>query len=288
MKYSNESKLVNQIEPLVSVCVPTFQHVKYIQECLDSILSQKTNFPYEILIGEDDSTDGTREICQNYAAANPNKIRLFLRCAEDKMVRNGRKTGRLNHLALYRSARGKYVCICDGDDFWVDSQKLQIQFDLLERYPNASLCITDTFIDGDPLVRPSGLPHEFCIYTPDQLNKKNYFGHISSWMMRNAMNELLENEVVMKANILDMVLFTFYKIRGNTIFVPKVTSVYNLNPNGVYRSRSSIQNHKTMIKMNWYLFYYLHKNPFQFIRTVGHSVKRYYINFIRPAKGIRV
>lgn len=283
MEYLGESKPINQIIPLVSVCVPTFQHVNYIKKCLDSILGQKTNFPYEILIGEDDSTDGTREVCLSYAEKNTDKIRLFLRREEDKLIRFGRKFGRLNHLALYRSARGKYVCICDGDDFWVDDQKLQLQVDLLEKYPDASLCITDTFIENDPIGRPSGLPDVFTIFTPDQLRKKNYFGHISSWMMRNAMSELLKSEVVIKASPLDMVVFTFYKIRGNTIYLPRLTSHYHLNPTGVFRSKSVKRNHKAMFEINWYLFYYLHKDPVQLFRSMVYSMKRYYFNFIKPA-----
>jgi glycosyltransferase involved in cell wall biosynthesis len=284
MEYLGNTKQVNQIEPLVSVCVPTFQHILYIQKCLDSILSQKTDFPFELIIGEDDSTDGTREICIRYAEQNQDKIRLFLRREEDKLILNGRKSGRLNHLGLYRSVRGKYVCICDGDDYWVDDQKLQIQVDMMEKYPDASLCITDTIIKGDSTGRPAGLPDDFRIFTPHDLRKKNYFGHISSWMMRNKMMELLSNDVVMKTEILDMVLFTFYKINGNTIYLPKITSVYNLNPNGIFRSKSSKQNHKVIMKINWYLFYHLHKNPVQFIRTLIFQMRRYFVNFIIPEK----
>jgi len=62
---------------MVSVCVQTYQHANYIKDCLDGILMQKTNFSFEILLGEDASTDGTREICKGYAQKYPDKIRLF-------------------------------------------------------------------------------------------------------------------------------------------------------------------------------------------------------------------
>ncbi|MBS1943526.1 MAG: glycosyltransferase, partial [Bacteroidetes bacterium] len=71
--------------PLVSVVVPTYQHVAYIEDCLNGILLQETTFPVEILIGEDESSDGTREICQRIAAAHPDRIRLFLRSRKDVM-----------------------------------------------------------------------------------------------------------------------------------------------------------------------------------------------------------
>jgi glycosyltransferase involved in cell wall biosynthesis len=72
-------KIVNSIKPTVSITVSTYQHVHYIQDCLNGILMQKTSFPIEILLGEDESTDGTRDICIDYAEKYPDKIRLFLR-----------------------------------------------------------------------------------------------------------------------------------------------------------------------------------------------------------------
>src|SRR6478735_1262142 len=84
--------------PLVSVCVQTYQHVNYIKECLDGILMQQTDFPFEVLLGEDQSTDGTREICIEYAQKYPDKIRLFLHHRENNIKINGRQTGKFNFL----------------------------------------------------------------------------------------------------------------------------------------------------------------------------------------------
>jgi glycosyltransferase involved in cell wall biosynthesis len=81
---------------IISVCVQTYQHVNFIRECLDSILMQETNFPFEILLGEDASTDGTREICIDYAEKYPDKIRLFLHHRENNIAINGSPTGRFN------------------------------------------------------------------------------------------------------------------------------------------------------------------------------------------------
>jgi glycosyltransferase involved in cell wall biosynthesis len=83
MEYLGEFKPINLIDPLVSVCIPAFQHEKYIAQCIESVLSQEADFPFEILIGEDDSTDGTRGICKKYAEEHPDRIRLFLRKSED-------------------------------------------------------------------------------------------------------------------------------------------------------------------------------------------------------------
>jgi len=121
-EYLGESKPVNKITPLVSVSVATYQHAPYIRECLDSILNQETNFPFEIIIGEDESVDGTREICIEYAEKFPDKIRLFLRDREISHLKdeNGKLIKRLNGIFTFglMSSRGKYIALCEGDDYW--------------------------------------------------------------------------------------------------------------------------------------------------------------------------
>ncbi len=122
--------------PLVSVCVQTYQHAGFIKGCLDGILMQKTDFPFEVLIGEDGSTDGTREICIEYAEEYPDKIRLFLHHRESNIHIGGRPTGRFNFLYNLFSANGKYIALLDGDDYWTDPLKLQRQVDFLEANPD--------------------------------------------------------------------------------------------------------------------------------------------------------
>ena len=116
--------------PLVSVCVPTYQHVRFIKSCLDGILMQETPFNFEILIGEDESTDGTRDICLEYAERFPGKIRLFLHKRENNIKVDGVPTGRFTFLYNLFSANGKYIALCDGDDYWKDPLKLQKQVEL--------------------------------------------------------------------------------------------------------------------------------------------------------------
>ena len=278
MEYLGDSKPVNLKVPLVSVCVATFQHFKFIEKCLQSILQQKTSFDYEILIGEDVSTDGTRELCIRYAEKHPDLIRLFLRDSQEKKSRKGKWIGKFNHLGLYGAARGKYVCFCDGDDHWVNENKLQLQVNALEAYPEASICITNTWIEGDKTGYPPGLPDRFTVFSTQEMKRKNYLGHISSWMVRNEMRVFLANPVLKRSSFMDMLVFTFYRMRGCTIYLPEVTSCYVLNPAGIYRSNTSKQNHLHMIRINWLLFYYLHKDPVHFLRSLGYQLKRYLAN----------
>lgn len=135
-----ESENIVSHNPLVSVCVATYQHSNYIRKCLDSILMQKTDFIFEILLGEDASTDGTRDICIEYAEKNINKIRLFLHHRENNISIEGCPTGRFNFIYNLYNTKGKYIAICEGDDYWTDPLKLQKQVDFLEDHPDYSVC----------------------------------------------------------------------------------------------------------------------------------------------------
>jgi glycosyltransferase involved in cell wall biosynthesis len=126
-------------EPMVSVHVSTYQHADFIRDCLDGVLRQETDFPFEIIIGEDESKDGTREICKEYADQYPDKIRLFLHRRENNIRIHGRPTGRFQATYSHFVARGKYLAICEGDDYWTDSQKLQKQVDYLEANEDCAL-----------------------------------------------------------------------------------------------------------------------------------------------------
>ncbi|MBU3822745.1 glycosyltransferase [Flavobacteriaceae bacterium XHP0103] len=128
------------LNPLVSVCVQTYQHVNYIKQCLDGILMQQTTFPFEIILGEDESSDGTRAICIDYANKYPDKIRLFLRSRKDVIYINGNPTGRYNLIENLKACRGKYIAMCEGDDYWTDPLKLQKQVDFLEANPDYAIC----------------------------------------------------------------------------------------------------------------------------------------------------
>lgn len=117
--------------PLVSVLVTPYNQKDYIRQTLDSILMQQCDFDFEIVIGEDCSTDGTREICQEYALRYPDHIVLCLNNSNKGLLNN--------YFDVFLKARGKYVADCGGDDYWLTNSKLQQQVDLLEAHPEVSL-----------------------------------------------------------------------------------------------------------------------------------------------------
>jgi hypothetical protein len=128
------------IAPRVSVRVLAYNHARFIRQALDGVLMQEASFPFEICIGEDDSSDGTREICREYAALNPEKIRLFLRSRRDVIRIGGRPTGRHNFIETLNECRGEYVALLDGDDYWTSPVKLQMQVDYLDAHPEIAVC----------------------------------------------------------------------------------------------------------------------------------------------------
>jgi len=117
--------------PMVSILVITYNQEAYIGKALDSLLMQECPFDYEILVGEDCSTDGTRNICLEYTRNNPDKIRLFLN-EKNKGLTN-------NYFDLLEQANGKYLADCGGDDYWLTEDRLKRQVELLEQHPDVSL-----------------------------------------------------------------------------------------------------------------------------------------------------
>lgn len=131
--------------PLVSICSITYNHAPYIRQCLDGFLMQKTNFKYEIIIHDDASTDGTAEIIKEYAEKYPNLIIPIYQ------TENQYSKGLRGFYArfVFPKAKGKYIALCDGDDYWVDSLKLQKQVDFLESNKSHVMCSHNFLVYND-------------------------------------------------------------------------------------------------------------------------------------------
>ena len=130
------------VQPLVSVSTITYNHEKFIVQCLEGILMQRTDFPFEAVVGEDCSTDRTREIVLAYAEKYPDKIRVITSEKNVGAVQNVQR--------VRRACRGKYLAFCEGDDYWIDPLKLQKQVNLLEAHPDITLCFHNAFVVREP------------------------------------------------------------------------------------------------------------------------------------------
>jgi glycosyltransferase involved in cell wall biosynthesis len=133
--------------PYVSVCLITYNQAPYIAGAIEGVLRQKTDFPFELVIGEDGSSDETARICLEYAKKFPDLIRLFCRSREDVLYVDGYPTSRNNFLKTFRACGGSYIAYCEGDDYWQDERKLQKQVDFLRSHPEYGMVhsVADVF-----------------------------------------------------------------------------------------------------------------------------------------------
>jgi glycosyltransferase involved in cell wall biosynthesis len=115
------------VQPTVSVCMISYNHGKFIAQAIESILSQEADFPIELIIGDDCSKDNTFEICEAYARKDP-RIKLLSREKNLGVMPNFSRT--------LQACTGKYVAVCEGDDYWTDPHKLAVQVAFLESHPN--------------------------------------------------------------------------------------------------------------------------------------------------------
>jgi glycosyltransferase involved in cell wall biosynthesis len=141
--------------PLVSVHIITYNQASYIAEALEGALRQQTDFGVEIVVGEDCSTDGTREIIRDYQRRYPERIRVITSERNVGIHANSLRTG--------EACRGKYLAFCEGDDYWTDPHKLHKQVHFLETHPGYSLCCHDVDIvcDGVRKISPADRYVEF-------------------------------------------------------------------------------------------------------------------------------
>ena len=236
-EYLGENKSVNNITPVVSVTVATYQHVNYIKECLDGILMQKTNFPIEIIIGEDGSTDGAQEICKEYAHAHTDKIRLFIR--DRKLSQYKDKDGsiqRFNGLWNRMSCRGKYIAFCEGDDYWTDPLKLQKQVDFLESHPDYVMCSHrfKQYMQKEGIYKDDwyGDISDGIVYDLDTLIHGGWYHHPLTVMFRS--DKLDIEEYSQYPYTMDAVLFFHLLKKGPGIMLNEDMAVYRIHSGGVW------------------------------------------------------
>lgn len=157
--------------PLVSICCLTFHHEEYVRDALEGFLKQKVDFRYEILIHDDASTDKTPDIIREYQKRYPDLIFPILQTENQYSRGITHASGAFN----FPRARGRYIAMCEGDDYWRDPDKLRLQVEYLESHPGCSLCFHSAAIlsvDGSvagSLVRPY---RKDCVVSPEQIIDK--------------------------------------------------------------------------------------------------------------------
>ena len=176
--------------PVVSVHMITYNHEHYIRRAIEGVMMQKTDFDFELVIGEDCSQDKTREICFECQKKYPDKIRVLW------WHENVSKFGG-NDRRVTTRCRGEFIAFCEGDDWWIDETKLQKQVNAMRKYPEVGLCFTDgysrslsgdwekswhdynfaTWFEPNIPIPSSTMAREFCLERP-KLGRNNAYPFI--------------------------------------------------------------------------------------------------------------
>lgn len=233
----------------ISVCIITYNQEKYIAQAIEGALFQQTNFDYELVVGEDCSTDCTKEIILSYQSRHPEKIRLLTTEQNLGMMENFTRA--------IEACQGQYIALCEGDDYWTDPCKLQKQVDFLDSNPEYSMCfhksVTANEINPDEggfvypaFTEDSDLTLEDILtsnpaFTASVVFKKKYLEPLPNWFQNSPFGDWAVYLLVSR----------FGKIR----YLNECMSVYRIHTGGVHSSQTysdsgEIKNLKKHIKFN--------------------------------------
>jgi len=227
--------ILNSNYPLVSISCTTYNHKNYIRDAIEGFLKQKAKFQFEILLHDDASTDGTNEIIKEYEHKYPDLI--FPVYQKENQYSKGVV---ISPTFNWPRARGKYIALCEGDDYWTDPYKLQKQVELLERRSDCSACFTNALVyneiintqrkfilnlkegilsDRDIFMKGGGLyPTASLVFRREAINYDDY---------RN-INELFGDEILIMALAMNNKIY----------FIDEITCVYRRWEGGVYSKNS--------------------------------------------------
>lgn len=234
--------------PKLSVCMITYNHENFIAQAIESVLMQEVNFDYEIVIGEDCSTDNTRNILLSYHNKFPDKIKLILH--------EHNVGGHENFIQTYKACKGEYLALLEGDDFWISPEKLQMQVDLMEKHPEFATCfhrVVAAVQDGDEyrimrsthddFYEASGKRH----FTLKDFLDFNFIPTGSTLFRNNLIKEF--PSWIYDVTQVDWALQILYAQHGDIILIDELIGAYRIHPNGVWTSRDRYERNIERIKI---------------------------------------
>ncbi|MFB5700132.1 glycosyltransferase family 2 protein [Acinetobacter radioresistens] len=214
--------LSNKDDIQVSVCVVTYNQENYIAECLESLVTQQTSFKFEIIVGEDCSTDGTRAIVQHYVEQYPNLVIPLFHESNVGAVENVKRA--------YKAARGKYIAHMDGDDYALP-YKLQKQFDVLENNLNCNVCTHNMLCvesNGNTNASTNWVYSKGIYDIFDLYHKLPFFAH-SSKMFRNKYSPHFWDNLLNSPIVLDIDIHIENTIDGNIFHLDDFLGCYRID-----------------------------------------------------------
>ena len=233
---------------MVSINCITYNHEKYIADAIESFLMQKTNFNYEILIYDDASTDKTADIIREYETKYPGLIKPIYQT--ENQYSKGVKT--INF--TFRRAEGKYIAVCEGDDYWTDPYKLQKQVDYMEKHPECSMCVHAAYRvlpDKTKLklhLRPNRGNKVFTVEEVIQQGDGGLFATNS--ILFPAVFSTNRPYFYEKAPVGDYPLAIYLALQGIVYYIDEFMSAYRVGVKGSWSSMMSSANIETRVAFN--------------------------------------
>lgn len=225
---------------MVSIRCLVYNHEPYLRQCLDGFVMQKTTFPFEAIIHDDASTDGSADIIREYAERYPKIIKPIYE-TENQYSKHD---GSINRI-INDACKGKYMAICEGDDYWTDPNKLQRQVDILENHPECTIIFNrvkviskdNHYLDWD--IPRKGHVHEGFIelkdYTYEEYNRGFWTFHTSSYLYKsylmNGYSKILAHEFK-NFPYGDMPLLLFCLSKGKGYFISETMGCYRYMSGG--------------------------------------------------------
>jgi len=228
-------------EPTVSVGMITYNHAPYITRAIEGVLQQKTKFPFELIIGEDCSSDGTRKVVFEYQERYPHIIRVITSDRNVGAKENGYRT--------WKACRGKYIALCEGDDYWTSPEKLQKQVDFLDNHPECAICfhnVTRVYDDGSHEPRNYCSDNQKKFSTVEDLLVTNFIPTCSTMFRRGLFGEFPDWYYSMPMG--DWPLHILNALHGKIGYINEVMGVYQIHRGGVWSSQSLEDTDKAIIQ----------------------------------------
>jgi glycosyltransferase involved in cell wall biosynthesis len=224
----------------VSVWMITYNHDRYIAQAIDSVLMQRVNFDYELVIGEDCSTDRTREIVLEYQKRYPGRIHLVL---PEKNV------GPFwNFFQTFQACRGEYLACLEGDDYWTSPQKLQKQVDYMDIHPECTLChhnVIELYENGSREPHPHHLQDQKQVSTLEDLWEMNFIASCSTMLRRHPVQNIPKWFINLPWT--DWGLFVLAAQKGNIGYLNEMMGVHRVHAAGTWSGSDNIQRHSWVV-----------------------------------------
>ncbi len=228
---------MNAEDILVSICCVTYNHENYIRQCLDGFVMQKTTFAFEVLVHEDASTDSTAEILREYEL----KFSKLFRCVYQTENQFLKQNTLVN--ILFKMAKGKYIALCEGDDYWTDPYKLQKQVDFLEANQDYSICwggYSELWMSNNTMVKPSWMNQ---VSGSLDINFDNLFNPYCTITLTTVLrSDALDIKNLMKLKyIKDNSIYILCLTKGKGYLMESDFGVYRIHDRGVYSALSDFE-----------------------------------------------